>query len=55
MTAEKRLSITEKRVSTWNEKRCISFLKDRGYHVGHLIGNIESLRKTVVEYMKDLC
>lgn len=55
MTAEKRLSITTKRVSTWNEKRCISFLKDRGYHVGHLKGNVEALRKTVIDYMKELC
>ena len=53
MTAEKRFEITKKRVSTWSDKRCITFLKDRGYHVGHL-KTTESLIAAVLEYMKDL-
>lgn len=53
MTAEKRFEITKKIVSTWSDKRCITFLKDRGYHVGHL-KTTESLRTAVLEYMKDL-
>lgn len=53
MTAEKRLEITKKKVSSWSDKRCINFLKDRDYHVGHL-KTTESLRTAVLEYMKDL-
>ena len=53
MTFEKRFEITKKRISTWSDKRCITFLKDRGYHVGHL-KDTKSLRTAVLEYMKDL-